>query len=167
MQEFPDTYRTVKERVLWFATVVVIVLLSVFGREVQLILITWIDSRIIAGAVFLILAGLLFTLWKKRDKYHIKKPVFLVATTLLLIGIVAVQLRYLLPAEALHFLVFSWLGWISITVFGPLYGILTVVLVAVGDEFLQYYLPGRFGDLHDIVINLLSGFIGIILRIRC
>lgn len=166
MYKVPDRYEDVKSIVPWLATVVVIVLLSVFGRDVQLFLITRIDSSYIAVTVFSILFCFLFTLWRERGKYHIKKRTFLIATVLLMVGGGAIQLRYLMPAEALHFLVFSWLGWVSVTVFGPLYAFVAVVSVAVGDEILQYYLPDRIGDIHDIVINLLSGFIGILLRFR-
>lgn len=166
MYKVPDRYEDVKSIVPWLATVVVIVLLSVFGRDVQLFLITRIDSSYIAVTVFSILFCFLFTLWRERGKYHIKKRIFLIATVLLMVGVGAIQLRYLMPAEALHFLVFSWLGWVSVTVFGPLYAFVAVVSVAVGDEILQYYLPDRIGDIHDIVINLLSGFIGILLRFR-
>ncbi len=153
--------------VYWFSIVVVIVLLSICGRDIQLLLISRIDSRFIAGAVFTILFVILFFLWRKRGIYHIQKRTFLATTVLILCGIAAVQLRYLMPAEAVHFLVFSWLGWVSITAFGPLYGVVAVISVAVGDEMLQYYLPSRIGDIHDVVINLVSGFIGILLKIRC
>jgi hypothetical protein len=167
MQEISNRYRDVMGRVWWFSIVVVIGLLSIFGREIQLLVISRIESRFIAGTVFTVLFGILFILWRKRGRYHIQKRTFLATTLLLLGGIAAVQLRYLMPAEAVHFLVFSWLGWFSITVFGPLYGIMAVISVAVGDEILQYYLPSRIGDIHDVVINLVSGCIGILLKIRC
>lgn len=167
MREIPNRYRAIASKAYWFSIVVLIGLLSLFGRDIQLLLISRIDSRFIAWTVFTILFGILYILWNKRGRYHIQKRTFLATTVLLLAGIAAVQLRYLLPAEAVHFLVFSWLGWVSITVFGPLYGAVAVISVAVGDEMLQYYLPSRIGDIHDVVINLLSGFIGILLKIRC
>jgi len=167
MQAITNRYRDVRGRVYWFSIVVVIGLLSIYGRDIQLLLISRIDSIFIAGTVFTILFVILFILWRKRGRYHIQKRTFLATTVLLLGGIAAVQLRYLMPAEAVHFLVFSWLGWVSITVFGPLYGVVAVISVAVGDEMLQYYLPSRIGDIHDVVINLVSGFIGILLKIRC
>ena len=167
MQEIPGRYKDIKGMAQWLVIVVFIVLLSIFGRDIQLLLITRIDSIYIAGSVFIVLFGLLFTLWRKRGKYQIQKRTFLVTTALLLGGIAAVQLRYLMPAEAVHFLVFSWLGWVSTTVFGPLNAVVAVVSVAFGDELLQYYLPSRVGDIHDVVINLLSGFIGVLLKFRC
>lgn len=156
-----------KGMLYWLLTIGVIILLSVFGREVQLLLITKIDSIFIAGGVFVLLFGILFILWKKREQYHILKRTLLGTTVFLICGIAAVQLRYLLPAEAVHFLTFSCLGWFSATVFGPLYGAFAVISISVGDEVLQYFLPSRIGDIHDVVINLLSGFIGIILKFRC
>lgn len=167
MQEISGRYEDIKGVAQWLVIVVLIALLSIFGRDIQLLLITIIDSRYIAGSVFVVLFGILFALWRKRGRYHIQKRTFLATTALLLAGIAAVQLRYLMPAEAVHFLVFSWLGWVSTTVFGPLYAVVAVVSVAVGDEVLQHYLPSRFGDVHDVIINLLSGFTGIILRFRC
>lgn len=151
----------------WFVIVVFIALLSIFGRTVQLFLIARIDSKYIAGSVFIVLIGILVFLWQKRRVYRIQKRTFLGTTALLAGGIAAVQLGYLLPAEAVHFLVFSWLGWVSTTVFGPLYAVVAVVSVSFGDEVLQHYLPSRYGDLHDVAINLLSGFTGIILKFRC
>lgn len=156
-----------KSILYWFLTIGIIILLSVFGREIQLQLITRIDSIFIAGGVFVLLFGLLFILWKKRERYQIRKRTLLGAIVFLFCGIAAVQLRYLLPVEAVHFLVFSCLGWFSVTVFGPLCGVFAVISIAVGDEVLQYFLPSRVGDVHDVVINLLSGFIGIILKFRC
>ena len=167
MQEIPNRYEDIKGMAQWLVIVVLIVLLSIFGRDIQLLLIARIDSIYIAGSVFIVLFGLLFALWRKRGRYHIQKRTFLATTALLLGGIAAVQLRYLMPAEAVHFLVFSWLGWVSTTVFGPLNAVVAVVSVSFGDELLQYYLPSRVGDIHDIVINLLSGFLGIILKFRC
>lgn len=167
MQKFLDRSEYIRGMVQWLVIVVLIVLLSIFGRDIQLLLIARIDSIYIAGSVFIVLFGLLFTLWRKRRRYHIQKRTFLATTALLLGGIAAVQVRYLLPAEAVHFLVFSWFGWVSTTVFGPLNAFVAVVSVAFGDELLQYYLPSRVGDIHDIIINLLSGFIGIILKFRC
>ena len=162
-----EGYTGTKDKLYWFLTIGAIILLSVFGREVQLLLITKIDSSFIAGGVFVLLFGILFILWKKRERYQILKRTLLGATVFLFCGIAAVQLRYLLPAEAVHFLTFSCLGWFSATVFGPFYGILAVISIAVGDEVLQYFLPSRVGDMHDVAINLLSGFIGIILKYRC
>jgi hypothetical protein len=167
MQEIPSRYENIKGMAQWLVIVVLIVLLSLFGRDIQLLLITRIDSIYIAGSVFIVLFGILFALWRKRRRYHIQKRTFLATTALLLGGIAAVQLRYLMPAEAVHFLVFSWLGWVSTTVFGPLNAVVAVVSVAFGDELLQYYLPSRVGDIHDVIINLLSGFIGILLKFRC
>jgi len=167
MQEIPGRYFDIKGMAQWLIIVVLIALLSIFGRDIQLLLITRIDSMYIAVSVFIVLFGFLFTLWKKRGKYRIQKRTFLATTALLLGGIAAVQLRYLMPAEAVHFLVFSWLGWVSTTVFGPLYAVIAVVSVALGDEVLQHYLPSRFGDIQDVAINLCSGFAGIILKFRC
>jgi len=167
MREILGRYKDIKGMAQWLVIVVLIVLLSIFGRDIQLLLFARIDSIYIAGSVFIVLFGFLFALWRKRRKYHIQKRTFLAATVLLLGGIAAVQLRYLMPAEAVHFLVFSWLGWVATTVFGPLNAVVAVVSVAFGDELLQYYLPSRIGDIHDVIINLLSGFIGIILKFRC
>lgn len=167
MQKNTNRYEDAKGMAQWFGIVLFIALLSIFGRPVQLFLITMIDAKYIAGGIFIVLIGILVSLWKKRERYRIQKRSLLFTAALLTAGIVAVQLRYLLPAEAVHFLVFSWLGWVSTTVFGPLYAVVAVVSVAFGDEVLQHYLPSRFGDLHDVMINLISGFAGILLKFRC
>ena len=167
MQEIPKTSENIKGVVQWLVIVVLIALLSIFGRSIQLQLITKINAVYISGSVFVVLFVILYALWKKRAMYRIQKRTFLAATLFLLSAIAAVQLRYLMPVEAVHFLVFSWLGWVSTTVFGPLYAVVAVVSVSLGDEVLQHYLPSRVGDIQDVVINLLSGFIGIILKFRC
>lgn len=167
MQEIAVTSRSKKDWVSWSITVVAIALLSIFGRDLQLLLTSTIDPHIIAGSIFALLFGLLFTLWRKRGRYALPMSVFIAPITLLLAGIAAVRSGYLLPSEVLHFLVFSWLGWISMALFGPLYGVVAIISVAVGDEILQYYLPNRYGDLHDVVINLTSGLVGHFLRLRC
>ncbi len=76
-------------------------------------------------------------------------------------GALAVYFDYLMPIEMTHFLVFSLLGWLSVGAFGIVWGSLAMLGVAIGDEILQFFLPTRVGDLHDVVINGLSGFFGI------
>jgi VanZ family protein len=78
-------------------------------------------------------------------------------------GILAVYLKFLRPIELTHFFLFSSLGWFSVSAFGIRKGALMVILIATGDEILQHFLPGRVGDLHDILINNTSGLVGVFL----
>lgn len=148
----------------WLLTVLSIVLLSVFGRKLQSAIVSRIDIIWVAAAVFIILFLTLLLLLKNRANNGIKKRVLLISSLLLVGGGAALYFEYLVPVEAVHFLVFSYLGWLSAAVFGPIAGIGAVVSIAVGDEILQYFLPDRVGDFHDIAVNLVSGLTGILIR---
>lgn len=150
----------------WLACAVFIITLSIYGRKLQRLIAERVDGIWIAVIVFCLLFFLLGFLYYKRKIYSISKPVLLFSFCLLTAGGAVVYYKYLLPVETLHFLVFSCYGWIAAAVFGPLYGAIAVLAMAVGDEVLQYYLPSRVGDLHDVLINSLSGFSGLLLRIR-
>lgn len=149
----------------WLSSLLFIIILSVTGRDVQLYIVEYLDPLWIAGAIFTLLFFILFyILWKKSDD----RSLWVVGGVLCLLitAVAAVWSGYMLPVEAVHFLVFSWLGWISSAVFGPLHGAAAVLFIAVGDEILQHFLPNRVGDVHDVVVNAISGFAGWILRVK-
>ncbi len=148
----------------WLACVILIVMLSVYGRKLQYVITAKVDALWIAGIVFFVLFAALLNLYRKRKTTSIPNVVLVLSFCLLCSGGAAVYFKYLLPVEALHFLVFSCYGWFSSAVFGAIYGMVAVFGMAFGDEVLQYYLPSRVGDLHDVLINSLSGVTGLILR---
>jgi hypothetical protein len=147
----------------WLFSLFSIVLLSIIGRQVQLYIVARLNPFWIAGVIFVLLFVLLARICKeRRDR---QAPLLVVGCSLFLVisGIVAVYMGYLLPIEAVHFLVFSCFGWISATVFGPFYGVVVVLSTSVGDEIVQHFLPNRVGDLHDVTVNFISGCAGVIL----
>ena len=158
--------QTVLKLKYWLLTVIFIVLVSIFGRKLQFFIMARISQSTIAIIVFLFLIFLLLFLWKKKTKYQLSEKMLGIACVMLLLAGSAVYLKLLYPIEAVHFLVFSWFGWISTVVFGPFYGAAAIFSMGVGDEILQHFLPSRVGDLHDVLINLISGYTGLILRLR-
>lgn len=148
----------------WLACATVIVSLSIFGRKLQKVIAETVDISWVAVVVFLLLFSILLLLYKKRETHSIPQSFLIITCCLITAGGVAVYYKYLVPIETLHFLVFFCYGWVSSAVFGPLYGVVAVMGMAIGDEILQYYLPSRVGDLHDVLINSLSGLTGLVLR---
>lgn len=150
----------------WLACATFIVGLSIYGRKLQMAISTKIDPSWIAAVVFILLIFILLTLYKRRDNHSISRGILILSFCLVMAGGAAVYFKYLLPIETLHFLVFFCYGWVSAAVFGPVYGTVAVLGLGIGDEILQYYLPSRVGDLHDVLINTLSGFSGFLLRTK-
>lgn len=148
----------------WLACVIVIFSLSIFGRTLQKAIAERVDTYWVAVIVFGLLVLIVLLLYKKREAHSIPHRLLVFSCFLIVAGGVAVYYKYLLPVETLHFLVFFCYGWVSSAVFGPLYGVVAVMGMAIGDEILQYYLPSRVGDFHDVVINSMSGLIGLVLR---
>ncbi len=111
------------------------------------------------GVLFLSLV-LLTLLYRKRHRLCIHPAPVVLSGLIVLMGAFAVYLNYLRPIEMIHFLIFSLLGWLSVTAFGSFWGCVAMLSIATGDEVLQYFLPDRVGDLHDVLINSLSGLLG-------
>ena len=93
------------------------------------------------------------------------KTLLQVSIPIAIMAAVAYQLH--IPEERVHFLEYGLLGtlvqktarqttWMQ---FGM--GSLFVVLVGVGDELLQWWLPNRVGDLRDVGMNALAGVLGV------
>ena len=148
----------------WLACATVIVTLSVYGRNLQKSVAEVVDVSWVAVIVFVLLFSIILLLYNKREAHSIPKSLLIFSCCLIVAGGMAVYYKYLVPVETLHFLVFFCYGWVSCAVFGPFYGVGAVMAMAVGDEILQYYLPSRVGDLHDVLINSLSGLTGLALR---
>lgn len=148
----------------WLLTVVFIAVFSIFGRRVQLYLAELFDQRWIAGGIFLLLLTLLAKLCLKKNKSKRTVMVVFAAFILLVAGLAAMCGGILQPVESFHFLLFSWFGWISAGTFGLANGMVAVFIISCSDEVLQYFLPDRVGDIHDIVINTVSGGLGLLAR---
>ncbi len=150
----------------WLISIGLILSLSVYGRKLQSQFFAQIDTVWIAIAVFGFLFIVLCVLYIKRQVYAISGITLLGAALLIAGGGVAVYTKYLQPIETIHFFIFFCFGWITVVVFGIKRGLFVVFAVAVSDEILQIYLPSRVGDVHDVVVNGLSGIVGLLLGRR-
>lgn len=73
--------------------------------------------------------------------------------------------------ERIHILEYGLLGWLAVRDFSKskpalkavLFTILFVFLVGSIDEFFQKLLPYRVGEIRDVITNIISGMLGIIL----
>lgn len=63
------------------------------------------------------------------------------------------------PEEKFHIFLYFLIGYFSRKNFKN-YGILYFTGLAIIDEIIQYFLPNRYFDLKDIIINLGAGIIG-------
>lgn len=140
------------------------ILLSLFGRNIQSTVLSLVGPQQLSAVVFSILALILSGLYYKRKTLNISLWKIVVAVLFLFSAIFAVYQKYLLPVEAVHFLLFTWIGWACVATFGLSYGVMVLVSVAVGDEVLQHFLQDRVGDFHDVAVNLVSAGIGALLR---
>ncbi len=97
--------------------------------------------------------------------------------------IYAALIVYLTPtiAEKVHLLEYGLLSYLALRVFSAnggsasggkdmrscdvayLYTIGTVAVIGYIDEFIQKFLPNRFYDINDVILNILSGLLGLIL----
>lgn len=147
----------------WILCAITIFSLSIFGTTIQHWLFSHISRNAILPFVACITPLLTIILYFQRQRLSLRLPALLVACVLIALGILAVVFKYLRPVELTHFFLFATLGWLSISAFGPRTAIGLVIIIATGDEILQHFLPSRVGDLHDILINNLSGMTGIFL----
>lgn len=111
------------------------------------------------------LLGIGGLLWKDRDLMNWKNYAALLAIALVVLGGI-LWVRW--PSERIHFLEYGVLGAIAFAGFRFDHGRYTSLVAAsllvggVGwlDEGIQYLLPRRHYNNHDVAINVLSGFLG-------
>lgn len=151
---------------LWLISIGLILSLSVFGRRLQSQFFSQINMMWLAIGVLISFSLILCFLYRKRKALAVSKLTLFGVILLIAGGVLAVYTKKILPIETIHFFVFFSFGWITAIVFGIKRGVLVVLAVAVSDEILQIYLPDRVGDIHDVVINGLSGTVGLLLGKR-
>lgn len=150
-------------RALWGASLAFIPLLSLNGRAWQRSAGEWLDAGTAITLISLALAGLLGAgaVWLIRRAgwralWHLlwSFPLFIL-----------LPLDMPVMVERIHFLVFGLFGFLSVLVFGPLWGFAFPILFAGLDELFQWWLPDRVGDLRDVSINILAGAGGALLAL--
>lgn len=76
-----------------------------------------------------------------------------------------------IPEERIHLLEYGFLGFLVFNVYPPAWGdlsrywhsFLTVSFFGTLDEIIQYFIPNRVGDVRDIILNIISGLLGLLL----
>jgi len=147
-------------RPIWWINLFAIPLLSLTGRDLQYWLLQFFSREFSALLVFLALlsfsiAGLIQLRGTTRYwKWH---------------SIWLALLFLILPfslgnfEERIHFLLFGAFGFSSMRLYPLLSAAMWVYALSGGDELLQWWLPQRVGDWHDVYINLLAGSGGMLL----
>jgi len=102
-------------------------------------------------------------------KVRIKKPstYFLLLFTLMIYGYAIATIKY--PEEKLHFVEYGILGFLIFRAFRLDYNALKSYLFAFiltslfgwGDEGIQYLLPNRYYQIDDVILNSVSGALGL------
>jgi hypothetical protein len=152
--------RIENRQLVWWANLLVIPLLSLFGRDLQADVLQLLSREAGAALVFLALLG--FTLgslaWLRAHSPHWKWHLLWLVLLFVLMPFTLHNFE-----ERIHFLLFGLFGFLSMRLHPPLAAMMWVYALAGGDELLQWWLPDRVGDWHDVYINLLAGSGGILL----
>lgn len=138
----------------WLSVLVFIVLLSIYGRPLQYLVVDSISytagAWILGLTMLTVLCFFLYSLF--RLKFQL--PWFHLVWFLPLFLILPLLLERV--EERLHFLTFGVFGIVSILLFNPRLAFMVCVIGSAGDELLQFYLPDRVGDLRDVAMNCLA-----------
>ncbi|ACO04557.1 MULTISPECIES: VanZ family protein [Persephonella] len=119
------------------------------------------NLSIIMNALLLIsVTGIVYVFKNRLKKLLILFPV------IVLIGFLFITLDR--PEERIHFLQYAILGVMFFKFFEftdsvkrAFLSLFSVVVVGAVDETIQYFLPNRVGDLKDVMINSISGVLGV------
>ncbi|WP_456416759.1 hypothetical protein [Thiolapillus sp.] len=138
----------------WLALLVLIPMVSVFGRSLQRYARDMVSSGWLAALMLLALTAMVVMMvaWFRRHggAFNLWHLLWMVPLFLLF------PLTLPLVEERLHFLLFGGFGFFSMLLFPPLLG-LAVLLAGAGlDEVLQWALPDRVGDWRDVGFNALA-----------
>lgn len=138
----------------WLMLVMLIPLLSVFGRPLQRIarsVIPPMGLALLFGAVSLFLIGALAIWFRKQGRPGWFWYLFWMIPLFILF-----PMTLPIVEERLHFILFGGFGFLSMLLFSPPTALLVSVLAAGLDEALQWALPDRVGDWRDVGFNVLA-----------
>ena len=119
-------------------------------------------------ALIAVMAGLATVLAKNKITW---KQWFL---TLIVFCLYGYGLKVLnIPEERIHLLEYGLLSYLVFKMYRSeqpplsLYwqSFLTVSFLGTLDEIIQYFIPSRVGDVRDIILNIISGLLGLVLTI--
>lgn len=121
----------------------------------------WSNNVAVAGLV-IVGAGIVFIAARRA---HLTPRLWIVGAFIALAYALCLRYINLTPAEKTHFLYYGFLGFLvhralrqhlegSVLYTGV---IALVAIIGLGDELIQYALPGRFFEWKDVGLNALSG----------
>ena len=115
---------------------------------------------IMVNIVFLIVAGFLIFSIKNQPLNRIFYNILLFCIAIGLIFMLEI------PEERVHFLEYGVLGFFVLKATNEKIFITFIFVALVGavDEFIQFLLPQRVGELRDVAMNIIGGALGIWVR---
>jgi hypothetical protein len=142
--------------IAWSLSLICIPLLSINGRALQ----AYISSHYSSQQLAVFLGTVLLLLTLKASLLQIKNHGLNRLWHLLWFIPLFIVLPYYMPVieERLHFIVFGIYGYLSMLVLPRFIAYIACLLLGMGDELLQWYLPDRVGDWRDVQFNLLAAF---------
>ena len=145
-------------KILWLMVVVAIPLMSIFGRGMQGYMFENFSKKNIVITVGAILALMCIYAIYGLVKNHAYSRMW----HLLWFIPLFIVLPYNFPIieERFHFIIFGLFGYLNARLFSIRIAFAVCVSASVLDEALQWYLPDRVGDWHDVGINLLASVAG-------
>lgn len=142
--------------IAWWLSLICIPLLSINGRALQ----TYISNNYSSQQLAIALGTVLLLLSLKAALLQIKNHGTKRLWHLLWFIPLFVVYPWYMPIieERLHFIVFGLYGYLSMLVLPRFTAYIACLLLSMGDELLQWYLPDRVGDWRDVQFNLLAAF---------
>ena len=143
---------------LWLLVLLSIPLISIFGRSIQHYVVENYSKQNVAIAIgtILVLMCVNATYWLVKHHTYNRLWHLLWFIPLFII------FPYNMPVieERFHFVIFGLFGYLNARLFSIKTALAVCIGISVSDEVLQWYLPDRVGDWHDVGINLVASIAG-------
>lgn len=142
----------------WLLLLASVPLLSLYGRDLQLLIAQYSSSRQLGwviGAMLLLLslAALAFV------RHH--RPASAWRHALWIVPLFVIAPWFIsIVEERVHFILFGLFGFFTLLLFPARLAYALCLLLGVADEGLQWALPDRVGDWRDVALNLLAAWAG-------
>lgn len=145
---------------VWLITLLLIPLLSFYGRSLQLFLLSNFSEGTLGLSLGLLMAGIIsgYTIHLVKSGLHPHVYHLLWITILLLL-----LFQHIHDVEKVHIAIFGLFGFLSRRLFSLRITITFCIFVSLVDEIFQHFLANRVGDFRDVGINIFSSFLGLFL----
>jgi VanZ family protein len=121
----------------------------------------------VAAAVFVALLAAVIRI-RDRRRWRFSVMVVSIAAAVLYARLVATGNAEVDVVEHVHFIEYGVLAWLFYRAWRPLdnglslvWPLLAGILVGIADEFVQWFIPGRVGEAHDIFLNAVAVMCGL------